>query len=129
MLNVVALVGNVASDPELRYTPNGVAVCNFRIAVQRSFTNREGEREADFFPVVAWRKTAEFCGNYLEKGRMISVDGRLQVRTWDDQDGNRRYITEVVASNVNFAGSKRESSRDDAGSADKLDYEGEDVPF
>ncbi len=105
MLNVVALVGNLATEPELRYTTGGVAVCSFRLAVQRAFKSSEGQREADFFPVVTWRDTAEFCGKYLEKGRPVSVSGRLQVRSYE-QDGQRRYITEVVAERVGFAGGR-----------------------
>ncbi len=118
MLNVVALVGNLATEPELRYTTGGVAVCSFRLAVQRAFKSSEGTREADFFPVVTWRDTAEFCGKYLEKGRSVSVSGRLQVRSYE-QDGQRRYITEVVAERVGFAGGRR-----DAGTGDQ-----EEPPF
>ncbi len=131
MLNVVALVGNLATEPELRYTPNGVAVCNFRLAVQRSFKNREGEREADFFTVVAWRNTAEFCGNYLEKGRAVSVWGRLQARSWETEDGQRRSVVEVVADGVNFVGPKPDSAgqpRDEL-PEDSFENDGEDVPF
>ncbi|MTI93917.1 MAG: single-stranded DNA-binding protein [Firmicutes bacterium] len=102
MLNRVILIGRLTKDPELRYTPNtGVAVATFMLAVDRSFTNRDGEREADFIPIVVWRKTAENCANYLAKGSLVAVDGRIQVRSYE-QDGQRRYITEVVAEDVRF---------------------------
>lgn len=100
-MNHVILIGRLTRDPELRYTPNGVAVANFTLAVDRPFTNQAGEREADFIPVVVWQKLAESCANYLGKGRLCAVAGRLQVRTYE-QDGQRRYITEVVASSVQF---------------------------
>ena len=115
-MNVVCLVGRLATDVDVRSTTGGQFVANFRLAVNRPF----GDREADFFPIVAWRKTAEFCGNHLQKGRMVSVEGRLQVRSWD-QDGVKRYITEVVASNVNFVGGKGEQ-----GSGEE---QGDDVPW
>src|SRR5918994_2130013 len=100
MLNKVILIGRVANDPELKYTPSGVAVCTFRVAVNRPFTNAQGEREADFIDVVVWRQTAEFAANYLGKGRLIAVEGRLQVRSYDDRNGIRRRIAEVVADNL-----------------------------
>ena len=97
MLNRVVLIGRLASDPELKYTASGIAVCTFRIAVDRFKTNEQGEREADFFPVVAWRQSAEFASTYLTKGRLVAVDGKLQARSWVAQDGTRRYMTEVIA--------------------------------
>ncbi len=97
MLNVVALVGRMVADPELKYTPSGVAVCTLRIAVDRRFKNESGERESDFFDVVAWRQAAEFAANYLSKGRLVSVSGRLQQRSWVQQDGQKRYKIEIVA--------------------------------
>ena len=102
MLNKVILIGRLTKDPELKYTPNSVAVCTFTLAVDRSFTNQQGEREADFIPIVVWRGLAENCGKYLAKGRLCAVSGRLQTRSYDVQDGSKRYITEVVADECQF---------------------------
>lgn len=102
MLNRVILIGRLTDDPRLSYTQSGHAVANFRLAVDRSFTNQQGEREADFFPVVVWRKLAETCAHNLNKGRLVAVDGRLQARSYQAQDGSTRWITEVVADNVRF---------------------------
>ena len=101
-LNRVILVGNLTKDPEIRNTGDGTPVANLRIAVNRQWTNKQGEREADFFNVVAWRKLAELCGQYLAKGSSIAVDGRLQSRNWDTQDGQKRTTVEIVADNVQF---------------------------
>jgi len=101
MLNLVVLIGRVATDPELRYTPSGIAVTSFRIAVDRPVKPQEGQdREADFIDVVAWRQAAEFATNYLTKGRLIAVQGRLQIRSWVAQDGTKRYKAEVIASQL-----------------------------
>lgn len=97
MLNRITLIGRLTADPELRYTPSGVPVANFRIAVDRPFTSASGERETDFINIVAWRQNAEFAANYLTKGRLIAVDGRLQIRQWTTQDGQRRSTAEVVS--------------------------------
>lgn len=102
MLNRVILIGRLATDPELRYTQTGVPVTNFRIAVDRPFMNQQGERETDFFTVVTWRKLAEVCAHNLGKGRLVAVEGRLQTRSYQAQDGGTRWITEVVADNVRF---------------------------
>ncbi|ACB86461.1 single-stranded DNA-binding protein [Natranaerobius thermophilus] len=103
MLNQVVLIGRLTRDPELRYTPgNGVAVCNFGLAVQRPFTNRQGEREADFINIVTWRKVAEQCANHLGKGRMVAVSGRIQMRNYETQEGQKRRVAEVVGENVQF---------------------------
>jgi len=101
-MNKIILIGRLGQDPELRYTPNGVAVCNFSIAVQRPFTNQQGEREVDWVDIVVWRKQAENCANYLAKGRQVAVEGRLQVRSYETDEGQRRRVTEVVANNVQF---------------------------
>ncbi|HBL36328.1 MAG TPA: single-stranded DNA-binding protein [Firmicutes bacterium] len=101
-MNHVILIGRLTRDPELRYTPNGVAVANFTVAVDRTFTNQAGEREADFIPIVVWQKLAETCANHLHKGRLVAVDGRLQIRSYDTQDGQKRRVAEVVAANVQF---------------------------
>lgn len=97
MLNNVVLIGRLASDPDLRYTPNGVATCTFRLAVDRERKNQQGEREADFLPIVAWKQSAEFCANYLSKGRLVAVTGRIQTRNWVGQDGQKHYATEIIA--------------------------------
>jgi single-strand DNA-binding protein len=100
MINSVILVGRVATDPELKYTPSGIAVTTFRVACDRPFTNAQGVREADFIDVQAWRQAAEFAGTYLKKGRLVAVEGRLQIRTYQAQDGTRRRVSEVVAGNL-----------------------------
>lgn len=128
MLNRVILIGRLAADPELRYTQQGVAVTNFRIAVDRPFTNQQGEREADFFPIVTWRKLAETCAHNLSKGRLVAVEGRLQTRSYQAQDGSTRWITEVVADNVRFLDWPREG-RPDAAEATFDGYEEDEVPF
>lgn len=102
MLNRVILIGRLTRDPELRYTPAGVAVAQFTLAVDRPFTNQQGERETDFIPVVTWRQLAETCAHYLRKGRLAAVEGRLQVRSYDNAEGRKVYVTEVVADNVRF---------------------------
>ena len=109
MLNKAFLMGRLVADPESRQTPSGVPVTTFRIAVDRDFKNKEtGEREADFISIVTWRSTAEFVSRYFSKGRMAVVEGRLQVRNYTDRDGNKRYVTEVVADNVYFGDSRRD---------------------
>ncbi|MBQ5583868.1 MAG: single-stranded DNA-binding protein [Ruminiclostridium sp.] len=109
MLNKVFLQGRLVADPELRHTSNGVAMASFRVAVDRDFKDREtGERKADFISVVAWRQTAEFVSRFLTKGRMAIVEGKLQTRDYTDRDGNRRFVTEVVADNVYFGDSRRD---------------------
>ena len=111
MLNKAFLQGRLTADPELRHTANGVAMASFRLAVDRDFKDREtGERKADFISVVAWRQTAEFASRFLSKGRMAIVEGKLQVREFNDKDGNRRFATEVVADNIYFGDSKRDEA-------------------
>lgn len=109
MLNHIVLMGRLVRDPELRRTQSGVAVASFRLAVDRDFANQQtGEREADFIDIVAWRSTAEFVSKYFSKGRMAVVSGRLQMRNWTDNNGQKRISAEVVAENVYFGESKRE---------------------
>lgn len=109
MLNKVILIGNLANDPELKYTPSGVAVSSFRVAVNRpTGPNAQGEREADFIDVVAWRQNAEFAANYLTKGRLVAIEGRIQVRTWVQEDGQRRKWTEVVCDHLKSLDRPRE---------------------
>ena len=94
------MIGNLASDPEAFTTQSGLTRSTFRIAVQRRYANAQGVREADFLTVVAWRQTAEFCNKYLSKGRKVAVEGSIQVRSYDAQDGSKRYVTEIIADNV-----------------------------
>lgn len=100
--NRVILIGRLARDPELRVLPSGVPVASFTLAVDRPFTNQQGEREADFIDVVAWRKLAETVSTHLARGRLVAVEGRLQVRTYEARDGQRRKAVEVVADTVRF---------------------------
>lgn len=109
MLNVAAIMGRLVADPELRHTPNDVAVTTFRVAVDRSYAKPGTERQADFIDVVAWRGTAEFVCKYFQKGSMIAVTGSIQTRNYEDKQGNKRTAFEIVASDVSFCGSKRES--------------------
>lgn len=117
MLNRVILIGRLTKDPELRYTPSGVAVTQFTLACDRPFTGQGGEREADFIPIVTWRQLAETCANYLRKGRLTAVEGRIQVRNYENNEGRRVYVTEVIADNVRFLESANAGNREDSGSA------------
>ncbi len=109
MLNHITIMGRLTRDPELRRTGSGVAVASFTLAVDRDFGGRDGgERETDFIDCVAWRQTGEFVSKYFAKGRMAVVSGRLQIRNWNDKDGNKRRTAEVVADNVYFGDSKRD---------------------
>ncbi|MCD5325630.1 MULTISPECIES: single-stranded DNA-binding protein [Pontibacillus] len=110
MLNRVVLAGRLTKDPDLRYTPNGVAVANFTIAVNRPFTSQQGSRDADFINCVVWRRAAENLANFMNKGSLVGVDGRLQSRSFDNQEGKRVFVTEVVADSVQFLETKGSSS-------------------
>ena len=101
-MNKVILIGNLAADPEFRTTQSGISQCNFRLAVQRKYANQQGVREADFFTCVAWRGTAEFVHRYFIKGNKMALEGSLQSRSYDAQDGSKRYVTEVLVDNVEF---------------------------
>lgn len=105
-MNKVFLIGRLTRDPELRYTSSNIASATFSIAVNRNFTNQNGEREADFINIVVWRKQAENVKNYLTKGSQVAIDGRIQTRSYDGQDGQKRYVTEVVADNIQFLDSR-----------------------
>ena len=124
MVNNVVLVGRLTRSPELRYTENKVARANFTLAVDRPFTNQNGEREADFIPIVAWRGLAETCAKHLQKGRLVAVEGRLQTRRWEDKEGNRRLAVEVVAERVKFL----DWGKQGKGGESVGDGIGEDVP-
>ena len=109
MLNHITIMGRLTRDPELRRTGSGIAVASFTVAVDRDFGGRDGgEKETDFIDCVAWRQTGEFVSKYFTKGRMIVVSGRLQIRSWNDKDGNKRRTAEVVADNCYFGDSKRD---------------------
>ena len=114
MMNRVVLVGRLTKDPELRYTPNGVAVASFTLAVNRTFANQQGEREADFINCVVWRKAAENVANFLKKGSLAGVDGRVQTRSYDGQDGKRVYVTEILAESVQFLEPRNSSKGENA---------------
>ncbi len=109
MLNYISIMGRLTKDPELRRTPAGLAVASFTVAVDRDFKDGNGERETDFIECVAWRGTAEFVERNFTKGKMIIVAGRLQIRKWEDKNGNKRSTAEVVADNVYFGDSKKDS--------------------
>ena len=140
-MNKVMLIGNLTRDPDLRATGTGLAVCTFTLAVQRRFANRDSQtREADFIPVVVWRAQAENCAKYLHKGSQAAISGSLQTRSYDAPDGSKRYVTEVVADEVQFLGRPGGSdSNDDAARAanpgnppfteNMQAVEDEDIPF
>lgn len=124
MLNVVAIMGRLVADPELRTTGNGINVCSFRIACDRNFAQKGQERQADFIDVVAWRQSAEFVTKYFQKGSLVAVEGSLQSRQYQDKNGNKRTAVEVLANQINFAGGKKPGGRpvDDGGEAPPKDY-------
>lgn len=109
-MNRVILIGRLTRDPELRYTSGNAAVCNFTIAVDRPFNSNTQERGTDFIPIVVWNKQAENVKNYLTKGSQVAVEGRMQVRNYDDNNGQKRYVTEVIANTVEFMGSKNSNN-------------------
>ena len=115
MLNVVAIMGRLVADPELRTTPQGTNVCSFRIACDRNFVRQGEQRQADFIDIVAWRSQAEFVSKYFQKGSLIAIEGSLQTRQYQDKNGNNRKAFEIVANNVNFAGGKGSSGNGNGG--------------
>lgn len=131
-MNKIILIGRLTKDPELRYTQNGKAVCSFTLAVDRPYTNQE-EKEADFINIVAWNKLGENAAKYLAKGRQAAVEGRLQIRTYDGEDGKKRWVTEVVADRVEFIGSgggggtKKADDLEDFGY--EVQFDESEVPF
>ncbi len=137
MLNQVVLIGRLTHDPELRYTAgSGVPVASFTLAVNRPFTNQQGERETDFIDIVTWRKLAENCANYLKKGNLAAASGRLQVRSYDDRQGVRRKAAEIVADNVQFLERPRSSDQYESTheenqnqNVDDIEINENDVPF
>jgi single-strand DNA-binding protein len=137
MLNRVILIGRLTKDPELRYTAAGVATTSFTLAVERQFKN--GDQDADFIPVVTWRQLAETCANHLKKGRLTAVEGRIQVRNYENNEGKRVYVTEVIADNVRFldtnkdgtqSASKPDTSSDPfKGDGQPINIHEDDLPF
>ena len=115
-MNKVILMGRLTRDPEVKYTTSGKCVCSFTLAVDRGFKNADGQKEADFIPVVVWGKAAELCGNSLAKGHRLLVDGRIQVRNYDDKNGQKKWMTEVVANSVEFIEPKSSSANRGGGS-------------
>ncbi|NLM22276.1 MAG: single-stranded DNA-binding protein [Peptococcaceae bacterium] len=136
MFNRVILIGRLTRDPELRYTTNGIAVTTFTLAVNRNFKNAQGERETDFIPCVVFRQLAELCANYLSKGKLAALEGRLQIRSYEAQDGQRKYVTEVVGDDVRFL-SPKDSSSNAPSSSEPSDFGSfahevsldDDIPF
>lgn len=131
-LNKVMIIGNVGSEPEMRFTPNGKPVTSFRVATNRVYTTAEGERkeETEWFGVVAWNKLAEQCNQFLSKGRLVYAEGRLATRTWESQDGQKHYRTEVIAERVIFLdrGSKVSETEEKADQTDSVELEPADIP-
>lgn len=139
MLNRVILIGRLTRDPELRYTPNGVAVANFTLAVDRRQV-KDREKEADFIDIVVWQKQAENCANYIGKGRLVAVEGRLQIRSYDDKEGNKRKVAEVIAETVRFLDRAKEGGAayntahtghadEGTGSGSEISFNEDDIPF
>lgn len=128
MLNRIDIMGRLTGDPELRRTQSGTAVASFTIAVERDYKPEGGEKETDFFDVVAWRKTAEFVCRYFTKGRMAVIDGRLQTRKWTDKNGGNRVAVEIIADSVYFGDSKK-SVPDGGNEPVELEYDDGDLPF
>ena len=138
-MNKVFLIGRLVRDPELRYTGTNIPVATFSIAVNRNYANAAGEREADFINIVVWRKQAENVKNYVKQGSQVAIDGKIQTRTYDDQNGQKRYITEVVADNIQFLDTKAAAERRQTASSnsyndvkdfgEEIKVEDNDLPF
>lgn len=117
-MNKAILMGRLTKDPELRYTnTNNKAVCSFTLAIDRRFSRQGEEKQTDFIPVVAWEKTGEFCGKYFQKGRQVAIVGRIQTRSYDNNEGKKVYVTEVVAEEAYFADSKKDGGAPAGGEA------------
>ena len=126
-MNRIILLGRLVRDPEVRYTPNGRVVCKFTLAVDRPFLNQEGQREADFIPVIIWGKTAETCGNNLLQGHRALIEGRLQIRSFESKDGIKKYATEVIADHFEFV-ERKEYTANSANKDYSKTYESS-IPF
>ncbi len=130
MLNKCLFIGNLTKDPEMQTTSSGLSVCRFSIAVNRSYTDANGERGTDFINVIAWRGLAENCGKYLKKGSRVCVCGSMQNRSWEDKDGNKRYATEIIAEEVEFLSLKKEEDKPKNKTVSDLkSIEDSDLPF
>lgn len=132
MLNKAILIGRLIRDPELRYTPNGVATTTFVLAIDRPYKTQSGKLDADFIPIVTWRQLAEICAEYLRKGALTAVEGRIQIRSYDNNEGRKVYVTEVVADNVRFLekrNSGQTSKEKDPFADDGKPIEINDLPF
>lgn len=125
-MNKIILLGRLTKDPEVRYTQSGKVVCQFTLAVDRPFTGQDGKKEADFIPVVIWGKSAELAGNTLTKGQRVLVEGRLQIRSYDDDKGNKRWVTEVIANGFEYIERKQDTP---APAQSPMDSFGTPVPF
>lgn len=131
-MNVVTLLGRLVKDPELKQTESGTAVLSFTIAVDRRFQKQGEERQADFINCVAWKGTAEFIAKYFGKGQMIALCGSIQVRNWEDNEGNKRYATEVIVNEVSFAGEKKDAASCNSAETSFADFppiNDDDLPF
>ena len=129
MLNKAILVGRCTADPELKATPSNVPVTSFRIAVDRPFSSKSGERQADFITIIAWRQTAEFICKYFQKGSDIAIDGSINTRDYTDKEGNKRTAFEVVASNVSFVGRKEKAEGQTSQGGFEVLEDDDDLPF
>lgn len=127
-MNKIILIGRLTKDPDLRYTQNGAAVCTFTLAVNRPYA-KDGEQDADFINIVVWNKAGESSAKYLEKGRQCAIEGRLQIRTYDGDDGKKRWVTEVVADRVEFIGGAGAQKQEDETFGEEVDFDEGDVPF
>ncbi|HJX34042.1 MAG TPA: single-stranded DNA-binding protein [Desulfatiglandales bacterium] len=135
-VNKVILVGNLGSDPEVRYTPSGRAVANFSLATTEKYTNKEGEKEerTEWHRIVAWARLGEICGEYLTKGSQVYIEGRIQTRSWEDRDGNKRYTTEIVAQAMQMLGGSKKggvvaSAEESHPSEEPISIPDDDIPF
>jgi single-strand DNA-binding protein len=128
-MNKVWLIGRLVANPQLRYTKSGLAVATFTLAVDRDFLSESGEREADFIDIVTWRKQAEAVANHLSKGRLVAVEGRLQIRSYDDQNGIRRKAAEVIANEVKFLDRPKQEQTSEPEEPGWGDPEFDEVPF
>ena len=131
-VNKVILIGHLGADPELRYTPNGTPVANFRIATTERWTNKQGERmeSTEWHRIVAWGKLGEFCGQYLNKGKQVYIEGRLRTRSWEDKDGKKQWTTEIIAQRLQLLGKPEKSSTppEELAAPEEVPSE-EDIPF
>ena len=127
-MNHIVVIGRLTKDPELRYAPSGVAVGNFTVAVDRPYV-RDGNKETDFIPVVVWQKLAENCANHLRKGRLVAAEGRLQIRSYSNKDGQKRWATEIVASNVQFLDRGKDEQTEQLNDTDFGDINLDNLPF